>query len=150
MFLRCSLYTYLFYMVHPCLVLPLTSTNTTLVQFFSTFECIHFARVPGALHARESSHEKQCHPCTPFTQKNDAGRQKSALSKPPPVAHGPSAEKTCTTRHRLSAAEDLARSRSCPRSGKMYKSQGAGVGHRPTLAPDAVRAEDEILSLLAA
>ena len=41
------------------LVLPLTSTNTTLVQIFSTFECMHFARVPGALHARESSHEKQ-------------------------------------------------------------------------------------------
>ena len=41
------------------LVLPLTTTNTKLVLFFSTFECRHFARVPGALHARESSHEKQ-------------------------------------------------------------------------------------------
>ena len=41
------------------LVLPLTTTNTKLVLFFSTFECRHFAHVPGALHARESSHEKQ-------------------------------------------------------------------------------------------
>ena len=111
---------------------------------------MHFARVPGALHARESSHEKQWHPCTPSTQKNDAGRQKSALSKPPPVAHGPSAEKTCTMRLRLIAAEDFARSRSCPRSRKMYKSQGTGVGHRCALAPESVRAEEEILSLLAA
>ena len=32
----------------------------------------------------------------------------------------------------------------------MYKSQGAGVGHRRTLAREAVVAEEEILSLLAA
>ena len=88
-------------------------------------------------------------PLYAFHTKN-ADRQKSALSKPLPVAHGPSAEKTGTIRLRLSAAEDLARSRSCPRSRKMYKSQGTGVGHRCTLAPESVRAEEEILSLLAA
>ena len=70
--------------LHAQLVLPLTSTNTKLVQIFSTFECRNFARVPGALHARERYHKKQWHPCTPSTQKNNAGRQKSALSKPPP------------------------------------------------------------------
>ena len=89
-------------------------------------------------------------PLYAFHTKNNADRQKSALSMPLPVAHGPSAEKTGTIRLRLSAAEDFARSRSCPRSRKMYKSQGAGVGHRRALAPESVRAEEEILSLLAA
>ena len=32
----------------------------------------------------------------------------------------------------------------------MYKSQGAGVGHRRTLVREAVVAEEDILSLLAA
>jgi hypothetical protein len=53
-------------------------------------------------------------------------------------------------RLRLSAAEDLARYRSCSRSKYMYKSQGTGVGHRRTLAHESVLAEEEILSLFAA
>ena len=62
---------------------------------------------------------------------------------------GPSAEKTCTTRLRLSAAEDLARFGSFPRLGEMYKSQGKGVGHRRMLSHESVLAEEEILSLFA-
>ena len=88
-------------------------------------------------------------PLNAFHAKNNADRQKSALSRPLPVAHGPSAEKTCTTRLRLSAAEDFARSISCPRSVKMHKGLGRGVQHRRTLAHESVLAEEEILILFA-
>ena len=87
-------------------------------------------------------------PLHAFHAKNNSGRQKSALSEPLPVATW--AEKPCKARLRLSAAEDFARSIPCPRSRKMYKSQGKGVGHRRTLYHESVLAEGEILSTLAA
>ena len=135
---------------------PLTKTNTSAVLLLVQY-CFSRTLTAGTLRASPALYTPQRVPM----------RSNGALARLPrkkimpvgtnprsaglsPWPHWPSAEKTFTTRLRLSAAEDFARSRSCPRSRKMYKSQGKGVRHRRTHAHEPVLAEGEILSLLAA